>query len=134
MKKSKNFHEHSNGLSNVSKTIKSIVLVVLIAFSSVVSASTNPENIKEKTAEPSVITQEVGKLLQSPSFEIEKEIVASVTLTVNKNNEMVVLSVDTEDDTLERFIKSRLNYNVLPSNAITKEKTFVVPVRLQVEE
>ena len=117
------------------KTIKSFLLVALIAFSSVLSASTNPENAKKATsAEPNVITQEVGKLLQSPSFEIEKDIVASVTLTVNKNNEIVVLSVDTEDEVLEGFIKGRLNYNVLPSNTITKEKTFIVPVRLKVEE
>jgi hypothetical protein len=72
--------------------------------------------------------------LQSPSFVIEKDIVASVTLTINKNNEIVVLSVDTDDDTLERFVKSRLNYSELPSNAITKEKTFIVPVRLHMEE
>ena len=117
------------------KTIKSIVLVALIAFSSVVSANTNPENpVKTTKAESNVITQQVEKLLQDPTFEIEKDIIASVTLTINKKNEIVVLSVDTDDETLEGFVKSRLNYNELPSNEVTKEKTFIVPVRLQMEE
>ena len=117
------------------KTIKSIVLVALIAFSSVLSANTNPENARKATAaESNVITQEVGKLLKSPSFIIEKEIVANVTLTINKNNEIVVLSVDTDDETLENFVKSRLNYNELPSSVVSKDKTFIVPVRLEMEQ
>ena len=105
------------------KTIKSIVLVALIAFSSVVSANTNPENpVKTTKAESNVITQQVEKLLQDPTFEIEKDIIASVTLTINKKNEIVVLSVDTDDYIVEEYIKSRLNYKKLSENTLNKGK------------
>ena len=66
------------------KTIKSILLVAAIALSSVLSASTNPETVKD--ANSRVITQEVEKLLKNPSFLVDHEIKAEVTLTINKNN------------------------------------------------
>ena len=116
------------------KTIKSMLLVAAIAFSSVLAANTNPtEADPATTAESNVITQEVGKLLKNPSFLVDNDITASVTLTINKKNEIVVLSVDSEDKTVEDYIKARLNYNELPSTVTTDEKTFIVPVRLQAE-
>lgn len=116
------------------KTIKSMLLVAAIAFSSVLTANTNPNEAKPAaTAESNVITQEVGKLLQDPFFNVDEDITANVTLTINKNNEIVVLSVDSDDQTVEKYIKARLNYNELPSTVTSDEKTFIVPVRLQAE-
>lgn len=113
------------------KTIKSILLVAAIAFSSVLSASTNPEIVKD--ANSKVITQEVGKLLKNPSFLVDHEITADVTITINKNNEMVVLTVDSDDESVVNYIKARLNYSVLPDAMTGKTKTFIVPVRLEAE-
>ena len=110
------------------KTIKSIVLVALIAFSSVVSANTEPV----KKAESSLITQEVSELLKNPSFEVEQDMLANVTLTVNKNNELVVLSVDSESELVVNYIKSRLNYIELSADVETQ--TYKVPVRITTEE
>jgi len=110
------------------KTIKSIVLVALIAFSSVVSANTEPV----KKAESNRITEEVSELLKNPSFEVEKDLLANVTLTVNKNNELVVLSVDSDSELVASYIKSRLNYSKLSVNV--DEQTFKVPLRITTEE
>ena len=116
------------------KTIKSMLLVAAIAFSSVLAANTNPNDAEPATTtESNVITQEVGKLLKNPSFLVDDDITANVTLTINKNNEIVVLSVDSEDESLEDYIKARLNYNELPSTVKSGEITFIVPVRLQAE-
>ncbi|MBT8265830.1 MAG: hypothetical protein KJP20_04740 [Bacteroidia bacterium] len=111
------------------KTFKSIVLVAAIAFSTVLTANTN----STAEADPTVITTEVGKLLKNPSFLVDQDITANVTLTINKNNEIVVLSVDSEDSSVEDYIKARLNYNALPSSLQERGKTFIVPVRLHTE-
>lgn len=113
------------------RTIKTVLLVVALTFSSVLVASTNSEDLK---ADSAVITNEIGKLLKNPTFFVEKEIVAQVTLTLNKNNEMVVLSVDSEDAYVANFIKSRINYNELPTTVDSVDKTFIVPVRITIEE
>ncbi|MBT8259166.1 MAG: hypothetical protein KJO49_11880 [Bacteroidia bacterium] len=115
------------------KTLKSFLLIAAIAFSSVLSASTNPNAEKAKTAESTVITSEVSKLLQNPTFLVDEDIYANVTLTINKHNEIVVLSVDSEDNMLEGFIKGRLNYQSLPKAIKKSDRTFVVPVKIEAE-
>jgi len=112
-------------------TIKTLLLIVAVTCSSVLMASTGGE---KKEAKSVVITEEIGKLLNNPSFELDKEVSAMVTLTINKNNEIVVLSVETEEDYLVNFIKSRLNYNELSEVINTNGKTFKVPVRITPEE
>lgn len=109
------------------KTIKTLLLVVALTFSSVLVASTN---VEDKRAETVTITEEIGKLLKEPSFLIEKDVLANVTLTINKNNEFVVLTVDTDADYLVSFIKSRLNYHAVSVPVNFDEKTFIVPVRI----
>lgn len=107
------------------KQLKTLLLAVAITASGVLAASN-----EDKKADSVVITEEIGKLLKDPSFLVDKDIVADVTLTLNKNNEMVVLSVDSNEQYVENFIKSRLNYKELPATFSSKERTFKVPVRV----
>lgn len=111
------------------KQLKTLLLALAITVSGVLSASN-----EDKKAASVVITEEIGKLLKDPNFLVDKEIVASVTLTLNKNNELVVLSVDSEELYVEDFIKSRLNYKELPLTYSGTDKTFKVPVRVIVKE
>ena len=90
----------------VSKTIKMLFLVLAIAFTSVLSANTNPIH-----AEPG-LTEEIGVLLKNPKFKVTEDLVANVTFILNKDKEIVVLNVDTESEALEIYIKNRLNYMV----------------------
>jgi hypothetical protein len=110
------------------KTIKSFLLAAIIATSSVLSASTEPVT----KVEPNLITQEVSELLKNPSFDVEQDLLANVTLTINKNNELVVLSVDSESEQVVNYIKSRLNYHKLSADVDTQ--TFKIPVRIKAEE
>lgn len=109
------------------RQLKTLLLVATIAFSSVVSASTDLDDKRKESA--TIITEEIGKLLQNPSFIVDEEFVANVTITLNKNNEMVVLSVDAEDVYVQNYIKGRLNYKVVPALK-TGQKTFKVPIRV----
>lgn len=111
------------------KQLKTLLLAVLITASSVLSASN-----EDKKADSVVITEEIGKLLKDPSFLVDKDIVADVTLTLNKNNEIVVLSVDSNELYVENFIKSRLNYKEIPVAFSSKERTYKVPVRVTAKE
>ncbi len=113
------------------RTIKTLLLIVALTFSSVLVASTNAE---DKKAESVAITEEIGKLLKDPSFSVDYEIIANVTVTLNKNNEFVVLSVETDANFLESYIKSRLNYQELPVTLNDSEKTYIVPVRITPED
>ena len=108
------------------KTTKMLLLVLAIAFSSVLSASTTPTI----DAEPKTMEEEIGNLLKNPKFVIEQDVIALVTITINKDDEIVVLSVDSESQSLKSFIKGRLNYIKVSKGIKTHHGTYVVPVRL----
>jgi len=112
------------------RNLKTLLLAVAITASGLLHATSDDD----KKADTVIITDAIGKLLKDPSFLVDKDIVANVTLTLNKNNEMVVLSVDSNELYVENFIKSRLNYKELPSTFSSDDKTFKIPVRVTVDK
>ena len=108
------------------KTLKMLVLVVAITFSSAISASTNPV----ENAEPNSVTATIAELLKNPKVQFNKDMSAMVEVTINHDNELVVLSVDTENKAFESFIKKRLNYKKVSKEAIGNHKNFKIPVTI----
>ena len=109
------------------KHLKTLLVVVALTFSGALFANTTSEDLKTESA---TITEQVQKLLKNPNFLVEDEIVANVKITLNKNNEMVVLSVDSENNKIGEFVKNRLNYNKLSTTLKGSQKTFIIPVRI----
>ncbi|WP_431158724.1 hypothetical protein [Winogradskyella poriferorum] len=108
------------------KTLKMSVLAVAIAFSSVLSASTNPI----KKAEPKSVSESVGEFLKNPDLQLSSDVSAIVDIIINENDEMVVLNVETDNESVENYIKGRLNYKKLSKETIGYNKSFKVPVKL----
>ena len=113
------------------RQLKALLLVLALTFSSTLMANTNPE---DRATESEVITGKIGKLLENPNFDVQNEITAFVTLTLNKNNELVVLSVDSDEQKMTGYIKSRLNYKKISESFETLDGKFIVPVRITAEE
>ena len=108
------------------KTLKMLVLAVAITFSSVLTASTNPID----KAEPTSITQVVGELLKNPYFQLNEEVHAMVDVFINQKDEIVVLSVDTDNKVVEKYIKTRLNYKKLTKETLGLKRSFKIPVTI----
>ncbi len=109
------------------KSIKLLLVAVALVFSNIVAAKTNPIDDKAKMT---IISKEIATLLQNPSFPVERNAYVTVKFTVNRNNELVVLSVEAENnkDIIEEFIKTRLNYRKLSSNI--KTQVYTLPVKM----
>ena len=110
------------------KTIKMLLLVLAITFGSVVSANTLTI---EK--DPTSLNEKITKLLKNPSLNLDHEINANVTFMFNKNSEIVVLAVDCNCKQTANYIKNRLNYRKLDVSVEDLNKTFVVPVKIEIE-
>lgn len=54
---------------------------------------------------------------------------ATVLFTVNKEKEIVVLSVDTKDQVLEDLVKARLNYHKIESSNLSEGRRYTIPVK-----
>jgi len=109
------------------KSIKMVLLVLAITFTVALSATTNPDGL-----EPNVLANEITTLLKNPEFRIAEDLRANVTFMLNKKNEIVVISVDTESEQLERYIKTRLNYSKLKEGLSTTAKTYKIPVKITI--
>ncbi|NNM23061.1 MAG: hypothetical protein HKO54_05890 [Flavobacteriaceae bacterium] len=111
------------------KTIKSIALALLLVMGTALYANNNPAAEKVKKEQ---VTQEIAQLLKSPRFELNETTTAQVLFVVNKDNEIVVTSVDTENWEVEDYIKYRLNYKKLDI-ILERGKEYKLPVTITSE-
>ena len=82
-------------------------------------AATGPDKSNEKTE----LRTEVLKFLKNTTI-ANNDVEATLSFTVNDNNELVVLSVKTTDEALEEAVKSRLNYKHIKTNVQKANQTY----------
>ena len=90
---------------------------------------TSSENPKAK-----ICTQIESLLEESNGYNLGEadELSAMVRFMLNDDKEIIVLSVDTPDERLERFVKARLNYEKVSDQNLKKGKAYKIPVRVRV--
>ncbi len=106
---------------------KNFLAVFATALFVVGSVSANTTENVEPTKKLSV---QIHQMLSSNSFDVDNDLVANVRFTINKEGEIVVLSVDTEDEVLEGFVKGRLNYKKVDLQNAKEGRLYSVPVRI----
>ncbi|WP_298501494.1 hypothetical protein [uncultured Maribacter sp.] len=75
---------------------------------------------------------QISKLLTANVLtESEVNATAQVRFTINKNREIVVLSVDTNNSNIESFVKGRLNYKKVALAQYVEGRLYIVPVRIE---
>ena len=108
------------------KTVKSIFVALALILSTSITAATEP------AADPNVLIEasnEIANLLGTPYFDVEEEISASVSLVVNSAGELVVLNVESENDQVESYVKSRLNYHKIKTQ-LDKGYEYELPLKI----
>lgn len=109
------------------KKIKLIAFsLIMVLSSTMLIANESPNKNDEK------ITTEISKLLKNPYYSLKQETKVIVTFTVNKTNEIVVLSINGDNEKVKNYIKSRLNYKKLSSKVIAGNE-YHIPVRFKAE-
>ena len=90
-------------------------------------------NLNAKDVYPSTtISEEITELMQNVVLPDGSDYFhANVTFVVNQDKEIVVVSVDTEDDFIESIIKTRLNYKKVDAEKVAVNKISTVKVTLR---
>ncbi len=105
----------------------SFILVAAVLLTSGNLFATEPTPTDPDTS----IATQIGELLENNHFIIsDHDLVANVLFTLNEDHEIVVISIDTEDEVLEMFVKSRLNYKKVQVTNVKEGKMYTVPVRI----
>ena len=107
----------------------SVLFVAALVFSttSLLANDVNPiEPTKAKT-----LSVQIGEMLKTNSFVLKlgEERSAQVRFTLNTDKEIVVLSVDAEEDGIEAFVKNTLNYKKVDLPVVKEGKIYTVPVK-----
>ncbi|MGI9550503.1 MAG: hypothetical protein ACR2MT_04845 [Aurantibacter sp.] len=107
------------------------ISLVFVAAMLLSTGSILANDVKDNDPTKSLSTQ-ITKILGNNHFsEAEINTTAQVRFTLNKEGEIVVLSVDTENPALESFVKSRLNYTKVEAANLEEGKLFKVSVRVK---
>ncbi len=110
--------------------MKSIKLV-LVTFFVIASQTLLAVNNSDDRTPAEAIAYSIKKLLKNPSFIVEENMDVTVKLTVNKQNEIVILSVDSKKNNLmvENFVKNRLNYKRIDGKPV-QAKVYTLPLKI----
>lgn len=104
------------------------VLFVAALLLSVVTISAND---LETGPSSKSLSSQISSILQNNVLtEDDVDLSAQVRFTLNNKQEIVVLSVDSDDETLENFVIAKLNYQKVDVDSFVEGKLYTVSVRV----
>ncbi|HSR60792.1 MAG TPA: hypothetical protein VLL47_08545 [Robiginitalea sp.] len=111
----------------------SVLPVAAALLFSASALATEGETKADKEAPKSKICTEIKSLLKDNNIVLNEqgELDAWVRFTVNEEREMVVLTVRTENDAVERFVKAKLNYQSVGDTNLQPGETYDIPIRFK---
>ncbi|WMI65639.1 hypothetical protein RBH94_00415 [Aestuariibaculum sp. YM273] len=109
------------------KTIKVLLVLAILLCSNTIFANNSKVNDLPKTE---TITVEIQKILKNSNLEFTEEVSANVYFTINNKSEIVVLSIDSDSDELEQFLKYKLNYCKIQAEGMAPGRKYLIPVKL----
>ncbi|NJB72456.1 hypothetical protein GGR42_002947 [Saonia flava] len=80
------------------------------------------------------LSTQIAEMLNDNKIVLEQdydELTAQIRFTINNEGEIVVMSVDTENNSLEGFVKSKLNYQKVELDNFKEGKIYTIPVRIK---
>jgi|GEM_PF-421213 len=120
-------YKHNINLKTINVMKKVSLLLVAVCLLAAGSLYANNETLKDPKKE---LSQQIDALLDNYEFEVAEDITAVVKFTLNADQEIVVLTVETNDDSLEAYLKGRLNYEKVELENFKEGRTYTVPVRI----
>ncbi len=96
-------------------------------------ATTSVFAIEKPIADNTDTKAEFTRFLQNPDFLVTHDMEAKVLFTLNKDNEIVILSVETDSPEIEGYVKDRLYLKKL-NTKLEQGKQYVVPVKIKSEK
>lgn len=105
-----------------------LIAAMLFATGSIFANDFNKDKDKEPTKS---LSEQIGEFLKQNSFSYSEDgKTAEVVFILNNDKEIVVLAVNGADDSLDAFIKGRLNYREVEMDSFEPGKKYAVQVRI----
>jgi hypothetical protein len=106
------------------------LVVLFLGFTlstTVLFANKDSPNVEAKKQ----LRTEIVRLLGNNEFPLIGELAkAEISILLNSKNELVIISVKSENSLLENYIKRKLNYKKVHVNALQKMKVYRMPLKI----
>ena len=113
------------------KNLKTIIAVVAIGLLTVLPASANTSTEPTSKDSKTILRTEIVSLLGTHSYDLSKKILeAQVSIMLNNQNELVVVSVSSDNKTVASYVKAKLNYKKVSVKGITKGTVYRIPLKM----
>ncbi|MBT8263121.1 MAG: hypothetical protein KJO05_09885 [Bacteroidia bacterium] len=103
-----------------------LFLLALGLVASTTAFAANPAPISEGTN----TSKELKKMLKTPEFIVDHDMEAQVLFTLTEDNEIVILSVATDEEQVASYVKEHLNHKTLKSD-LEQGKQYVIPLKIK---
>lgn len=107
--------------------MKKLLIVFLVTVFSTLSTFSNNENPSKKA--DLELRNQIVKLLGNYKSTLEHTIETKVSFLINQKGEIVVLSVDSEQELITNYVKRKLNYKKATLTNVVKMQKFVLPIK-----
>lgn len=85
----------------------------------------------KKATKENNLSSQIYEMLKDNQFNADhKDLTAEVRFIVTEKGELLVLSVETKNDVLEGFVKSRLNYQKVELTNVAPGRVYELPVKI----
>jgi len=113
------------------KNFKLFILVLAISVSTASFASTTINENPTKEDPKSELRQQIIDILGKTVNQIdENKIKAEVVFTLNNKSEIVIISVNSKNENVDRFVKGRLNYKKVNVKTLNEGKVYHMPLTI----
>lgn len=104
------------------KKIKMTLLILAIAFTSVISA--------QEVTKDSLVIEEFTDVFKGVDVPIEENANAKAYIKFDDNNRISYVRVNCDNRTISNFLKTRLIHTKMYSTSFDKNRVYVLPIKL----
>ncbi|NCT09736.1 MAG: hypothetical protein GW772_06615 [Flavobacteriia bacterium] len=110
------------------RNLKSIIAILLFSFTITFSANASEKDPSKVTTE---LRSEIVNILGNKiPLEVESSSSEEVSFMINNKNELVVISVDSNLNSFNVFVKEKLNYKIITTKGIQKGEIYKMPIKI----
>ena len=111
------------------KNFKTIITAIAISLCTVFTI--NASEKKPLTSKVQLRTEIASILGKKIPVEIKKDLKTTLSFMINNKNEVVVISVDSKNTSLNTFVKNKLNYKKVSVKGLKKGNIYKMPINIK---
>lgn len=112
------------------KKLKLTITAIALCFATMTSFASEIEPVETNQAFRSQIVNLLGS--EFPDYlTANGDLTADISLMLNNNNELIVVSTSSKSESLDNYVKGKLNYQKIDVKGLKKGEIYKVPLTIK---